>query len=246
MAVEYIDAGTFYAADRAYDLLVPYPGTVNAGDFLLIGAYVKSTLAATLTAPGGFAEITHRQDPDQTPQDVYALFGKVATGSESGTAAVGNNKSSSPSIGRMWRFSGCDSGDPYESAYDYAKIAASPLALEAMTVSNNDSLCVGVGIANNDGTGFNDDGAHYTRITNDTTTLSGDAAMALFTFAHDAGTSDADEVTFSIGVYLAAMGFVISPAAGDGYPNDVNGVAAANIGKINGIANASIEKVVGS
>ena len=53
------------------------------------------------------------------------------------------------------------------------------------------------------------------------------------------------EIDNSIWDYDANDDFIWVQDASSGYANDVNGVLAANIGKINGVATADIAKVNG-
>jgi len=105
----YVDnGGIAFNAGAAVD--VPYPGTVNADDVLII--QVLDAAADDFTTPAGWTLLA---TSSKSSYQSTVWFSKVATGAEVGTETVTSDSADGSGIfGVMSRFSGCSEKIPIE------------------------------------------------------------------------------------------------------------------------------------
>lgn len=145
----YSSTGGAVQAGATNTVDVPYPATVNAGDFLVLLAYARELSNNTLVdVPSGWTEFGLAGGAFDALFDTNArFFWKRAAGTEGGTnqtiTAAYDGTSSRRIAGQIWLFTGVlASGTPHEN-YAVGFVAASTtLSQRSITTTDVDRLCV--------------------------------------------------------------------------------------------------------
>ena len=134
----YQDNGGIAAADD-FSVDVPYPGTVNADDILIVALLDADN--DTFTVPSNWYLI---KEEGTNANCSVAWMWKRASGSETGTETFTSQLTAGSLVcGVMYRFSGCvTSGTPYEDANQTAVLQETTYTRPAVTTTDNERLGV--------------------------------------------------------------------------------------------------------
>jgi hypothetical protein len=145
MAVTYIEAGAGVTAISGADPAPAIPTTNQAADDLLIiqAAYSNDPLADTISTP---TDWTLLYGPDDAPDGVVFdtrqyLFGRIDTGSLSGTVTLTVSGSAVTTRARIYRFRGTATSSYTESG-SYLEAADASIEIPSVTTSAADGLAV--------------------------------------------------------------------------------------------------------
>lgn len=107
--------GANTAANQALASIdVAYPTTLNANDYLVL-VVIATDPAAIIATPSGWTDIANNV-PAESGDRVAGIFGKFATGSETGNQTVTTTSGISElALGTMMRFEGVNLTTPFES-----------------------------------------------------------------------------------------------------------------------------------
>ncbi len=171
----YQNSGAEVANASTDDLLVPFPSSIGAEDFLLLtyGSNGSATPAPTL--PSGWTPLA---DVTRSGVRNWAAW-KSASGSESGTQTlvVGNSLAK---ISQMHRYTGADSVEAFASVNDVTKTILHP----DIVTTSADRLAITVTVINDDETATSfasESGGDLVLKTDVFTTLLSDAALSMQT-----------------------------------------------------------------
>lgn len=108
MAVPVFEGAGTGATTTGTTLNVPFPASISAGDYLILHTVVREPSYNVSGTPSGFTLI----DDETEVVLLHAfVYGKVATGSETGNLTVSWDSGGGVGrIGRIYRFSGVDAG----------------------------------------------------------------------------------------------------------------------------------------
>jgi len=232
-------------------IMCSYPETVNADDIVVCQIQTKDWFT-TVILPDGW---THIISIDYVTSYVCHWIWKRAAGTEgNGTIRIYLDEPGGAHnlqiTSQMHGFSGCmTTGNPVEQAAAVLTNGANYVTVPALAgnTTGTDRLCVALGHTMDDRTGT-DNATNYIRRHSIKTTAGLDAGAHCYTYVQAAaGNPGADQFSISSSEFSQCCAFALLPigAGASGYPQNVNGVASANIGKINGIATADITKVNG-
>lgn len=228
-------AGTIAANSSATSISVPYPSGITSG-MLLVVDLLEKPQAGTWNEGSGWTRIHNGAG--------VSVQVKVADGTETGSFTFTHTASAAYVAGIMYRFSGNDTSSPVEQTKPWSGYTTTLTIRELLgNTSGADRLCANF-MAVWDDTNGNDNATLYTERSDVTSTVGTDCAFHMYDYVQAAaGNPGADSYTIPTIEVAYGVTTAIKPP---GYGNDVNGVLAANIGKINGVATANIAKVNGA
>lgn len=131
-------------------LNVPFPSGISAGDLVAMVCSTRSY--CDIATPSGWTLIKGVGDGGTTPGQ-HALFGKIATGSESGTQAVtATGGDGGRFMGQMARFTGAPetlAGNVHATAYRETASGTEdiPLPASGLTITEDATLVIATGAA---------------------------------------------------------------------------------------------------
>lgn len=140
MAWAFGAAGAIADGDAAGDLSTAFPSGISAGHLLICGCYSRSG-DTDFDTPTDF-DFLLGTGPRQ-----LAIYGKIATGSESGNLAVPMTGGSSRVFAQIARFTGAPasiSGIVHASAVSFQS-GTVDITVDALTISENDTLVYTMG-----------------------------------------------------------------------------------------------------
>ena len=174
MAIPTLDSSAAAVEGTGTSLAVPFPGTVNAGDLLLLTYGVSSATGASI--PSGWTrERTASQGACTTE-----LYSKSASGSETGTLSFTVGENGEPKLARMYRSPDANSIEAVGSSSASSKTIDHP----AIVSTGTDRLAMTVTSINDDETASSFTGesnGDLTLLVDDTTALDNDHALSLQT-----------------------------------------------------------------
>ena len=160
-----------------YAVAVPYPGTVNENDILLV--CVLDADNDSFDVPSGWAKIT---EDTSNSNASFAWYWKRATGSETGSETFTSVLNASALVaGVMARFSGCvTTGDPYDTGFGHETVnQGTTINIPTLDTADTERLVVAM-IAVEDNTGVSQ-ASDYTEAFDVTTTTGGDGEFSFQT-----------------------------------------------------------------
>ena len=174
MAIPTLDSSAAAIEGTGTSLAVPFPGTVNSGDQLLL-TYGVSSATGAATPSGWTLQKTASQGACTAE-----LYTKSASGSETGTLTFTVNTDGEPKLARMYRSTDADSIEAIVSSsasgktVDHADIVSTDTDRLAMTVTsiNDDESASSF---------TSETGGDLTLLVDDTTALDNDHGLSLQT-----------------------------------------------------------------
>ena len=199
------------AAGSDAAVAVPYPGTINANDILIV--IVGDADNDSFDVPSGWAKVGSHTTNTNFSSAWYWM--RSPSGSESGTETFTSALSDGAVVaGVMLRFSGCvTTGDPYEAATSAGVTRSTSATISEIETLGAERLCCClIGVEDNLGTSG---GTNYSEAMDVTTATGTDMGFSLFTYQKaTAGVVSSETATVGGNDYWSTYTFALKPPAG--------------------------------
>jgi hypothetical protein len=208
----FLDAGTgAIEAPVSGTLQVPFPGTVAAGNFLILHVVAKDGATGAVTLPSGWTSSSTRTSTDTTVATLVAY--KIADGTETGNLNV-TCTAGTFAAGRIYRFSS-GTGVEGNGAAIATDSAGTALNLFNVTTTGGNRLAVQLLSCNGNGvpgSATGESGADYTEAVAEYYSASGPVTLSCQVASVSTATAiSGGSVSISSSAYRIRHGLAIKP-----------------------------------